>query len=106
MRVSTISVCAFTASSQDQSFDVLETINSGRFLLAGILPSSLHLLYIRQFPRLVEEGLVRAVEPKKGKPAATRHGLNPIRLFIFGWRLRTDVDVHRAIRVPLHLLVV
>jgi tetratricopeptide (TPR) repeat protein len=59
----------------------LRTNNLGRFPLAGnhalIPPSSLHLFYVRQFPRLVDEWLVRAVETEKRKPAATGHGLNP-----------------------------
>src|SRR5260370_31689531 len=60
---------------------------------------------VRQLPCLLEERLVRAVEPEEWKPTFAGHRGNPVRLLTFR-RLRAGVEIHRAVGVALHLPVV
>ncbi len=55
---------------------------------------------LRQSPALVQEGLLRAVEPE---PEEQVHGY-PVR-FLPVRGLRSDVDVRRPVGVPNHVLV-
>ena len=54
-------------------------------------------------PGLVEPRFRGAVDAQDGVPALAGHGLDPVRLA--GGRLRTEVDVHRAIGVDDEVLV-
>src|SRR5882757_6566783 len=66
---------------------------------------SFHLRDVRQLPCLLKERLVRAVEAEEWKPTFAGHRGNPVRLLTLR-RLRAGVEIHRAVGVALHLLVV
>src|SRR5262249_13236619 len=57
-----------------------------------------HLLDPAGPPRLVEPRLQRTVKPQDHVPAFPRPGLDPVRFFA-GRRLRTEVHIHRLVRI-------
>jgi hypothetical protein len=57
--------------------------------------------YLAWPPRLVEEGLLGAVQPEDDEPALLGVGLQPVAGFAL-WRGRAEVDVRRTVGVLLH----
>src|SRR6266581_2692358 len=66
--------------------------------LEPFIHRSFHLFDVRHLPTSVENRLFRTIESKPGEPTRPRRRENPVRL-LTGGRLRSDVDVHRAVGV-------
>src|SRR5271157_4436672 len=70
------------------------------FIVLSLLGSvrSFHFFDVRQHPRPIKVRFGGGVQAEVGEPCLAGHGRNPV-LLEARWRLRADVEVHRAVSV-------